>query len=195
VLRIIESMVVDYDLLDIVPGRTGNQNPAVAPSNIYRAADDHWVTVPASTQPMFERLCRALDAEHLVDDERYADNRGRIEHRDELDPLIAKLVADRPMAELVAAFDAEGVAYGTVNTVEDIVHDEHVIARGNLVRVGDRGAGRDVLMQGPVPSFSRTPGAVRSVGPEAGDHTEEVLGGILGLGAEQIARLRAEGIV
>ena len=194
-LRILESLVVDYDLLGIVPGRTGNQNPAVAPSSIYKTADGHWVTVPASTQQMFERLCRALGEPELVDDHCYVDNRTRIEHRQELDQRIEELVGRLRYDELSGAFEAEGVAHGPILTAEEIVHDEHIAARENLVRAPDPRNHRGVLMQAPVPTFSRTPGAVRAAGPEAGDHTDEVLSELCGLGADEIARLRSEGVV
>lgn len=193
-LRIIESLVVDYDLLGIVPGRTGNQNPAVAPSSIYRTSDDRWITIPASTQQMWERLCRALDASDLVDDERYADNRSRVANREVLDQQIEGLVAARTFAELEDVFGANGVAYGPVNSVADIVDDPHIAARQNLARVVGED-GRGVLMQSPVPAFSLTPGAVRSIGPEAGDHTDEVLREECGLDADELARLRSEGVI
>lgn len=193
-LRIIESLIVDYDLLGIVPRRTGNQNPAVAPSSIYRTSDDRWITIPASTQQMWERLCRALDVPDLMDDQRYCDNRSRISHRDALDRRIDELVAERSFAELEHVFGAHDVAYGSVNSVVDIVNDPHIIERRNLVRASDKGE-TGVLMQAPVPRFSSTPGSIRSVGPEAGDHTDEVLSSVCGLDAEALTRLRSDGVI
>src|SRR5690606_16423845 len=119
----------------------------------------------------------------------------RVEHREEIDKAISSLIEERPLAEIERAFLHEGVAFCPVYTVADLVADAHIAARGNLVADDDDGCGRPVLMQAPVPSFSRTPGSVRSVGPEAGDHTEEVLTGLLGLAAADVAELRAEGVV
>jgi len=143
---------------------------------------------------MWERLCRALSADDLLDDDRFSDNRARVGHREMLDARVAQLVGERSFSDLERSFNTHGVAYGSVNSVVDIVNDPHILEREDLVRVSGTD-GSYVLMQAPVPKFSLTPGEIRSAGPEAGDHTDEVLAEICGLDTAALSRLRTQGVI
>lgn len=194
-MRILESLIIGYSATGLVAQRVGNLNPHVAPSDIYRTADERWIAIPSSTPNMYERLCRAVGRPDLIDDERFVSNALRVDNQALLDrelrPAIEKFKSD----ELLALLENAGVAAGPINSVADLVQDEHSWARGSLIRVPDANLGEDLTMQGVFPKLSRTPGAVRSAGREPGQDTQQVLADILGLTEGDILRLVADGAV
>ncbi|MFB6157272.1 MAG: CaiB/BaiF CoA transferase family protein [Haloferacaceae archaeon] len=191
--RMLEFNAIEYDQTGEVRERTGNTHAYVAPSSTYRSADGEWLTMTASTQSIWRRLCRAMDREDLIDDPRFVDNEARVEHSDEVNGIVRDWVAEHTREEVEAAFDEHDVAYSFVYDIEDVFEDEHYRERGSLVRVPDDELG-EAVVQNVAPKLSDTPGAVESLGPRQGEHTEEVLRE-LGYDEERIADLDADGVI
>jgi crotonobetainyl-CoA:carnitine CoA-transferase CaiB-like acyl-CoA transferase len=108
--------------------------------------------------------------------------------------LIEARLAARSRDEWIAAFAAAGLPTGPINTVDQVFQDPQVLHRGMVQEVEHPTAGRVKLVGIPV-KFSATPGEIRQPPPLLGQHTEEVLGGLLGLSAQEIETLRAQGVV
>ncbi len=174
--------------------RLGNRSENSAPRNIYPASDGKWVAISASTQPMYERLARALGREDLITDERFMNNEARVVNQDELDNIVADAIGKRSSDENMERFNAGGVTASPVYDIEDILADPHFQAR-NLVRhVPDADFG-SVPMQGAFPRMSETPLDIAWTGPALGEHTEKILTEWLGLAPSEIERLRNEDVV
>jgi crotonobetainyl-CoA:carnitine CoA-transferase CaiB-like acyl-CoA transferase len=103
------------------------------------------------------------------DDPRFATFDGRVEHREELDAIVAEWVGARPSEEVLAAFEAAHAAIAPVYSMADLLADPHVAARDAIVEVDG------VRMPGVVARLSRTPGEVRHAGRGLGADTDEVL--------------------
>src|SRR5213078_4905498 len=112
----------------------------------------------------------------------------------EINDLVAGWCAERTAGEIEEALVAHQVPVSRVYAVDEIVADPHVQARGSIVEVEDPELG-PVKQQAPVPRLDRTPLKVASGAPRLGEHTDEVLTGLLGMSADDVAELRAEGIV
>jgi crotonobetainyl-CoA:carnitine CoA-transferase CaiB-like acyl-CoA transferase len=194
VFRMLDFLPIEYDQLGTVRGRVGNLSDYSAPSNIYRSRDDVWITLPASSQSIFERLCRALGRADLAADPRFATNAERLHHRATLDAILAEEIALRPIAELQALLDQHEVGWSRINSIADIFADPHFAAREAIVSVPDPELGA-VKMQNVVPLFSATPGGVASTGPMIGEHNEEIFGQWLGLSPEELQRLKDDGVI
>jgi formyl-CoA transferase len=192
--NMLEFTAIEYDQLGNVRKRTGNQHPYVAPSSTYQSADGEYVSMTASTQSIWRRLCRAIDREELVEDPRFEDNASRVEHADEINGIVADWVEDHTREEVEETFDEHGVAYSFVYDVADAFEDEHYRARDALVDVEDDELG-ETTVQGVVPKLEKTPGAVDSLGPKKGQHNEEVYRDLLEYPEEMIEELREDGIV
>jgi formyl-CoA transferase len=190
---LVGQQVILYDRLGVVPTRTGNAFPFVAPRNIYRTGDGRYVALAASTPAIFTRVARAIGRPELVEDPRFADNAARLEHREELDEFIGAWMAERTQEEIVATFERHEAAIAPVYDVAQIFEDPHYRAREAIVTVDDPELGPtrtcDVF-----PRFSRTPGSVRHLGPRPGADTVAVLEG-LGYTEDQIRELREAGVV
>ncbi len=195
-LAMLESTVPEYDRLGRVRQPGGTRLDGVAPSNIFRSRDGHWVLVAANQDSLFRRLAGALGRPELAVDERFATHEARGAHQDELDDLIQEWVGARDAAEVVDLLERAEVVVGRVNTAADLVEDVQLRARGALVAHHDERLGEDVLGPGIAPRLSLTPGAVRWAGPpRAGTHNEEVFLDLLEMTADQVTSLEAAGVV
>ena len=192
--RVLDFLPIEYDQLGIVRSRSGNRSQYAAPGNVYRTRDGHWASIAASTQSIYERLCRALGRGDLVDDPRFASNPARVAHRDALDEIIAAEVAKHTIDALRALLDDHEVGFSPVYTIEDVFADPQVAAREAIVTVDDDELG-PVRMQGVVPRFSRTPGRVVRAGPALGENNDDVYRDVLGLSPADIEGLRARRVI
>jgi crotonobetainyl-CoA:carnitine CoA-transferase CaiB-like acyl-CoA transferase len=146
--------------------RLGSGIPYTVPRGTYRCADGRWVAISTSAESIASRV---MDLLGVGDDPRFATFDGRVEHRDELDAIVAAWVGARPADEVLAAFEAREAAIAPVYTMADLLADPHVAARDAIVDVDG------VRMPGLVARLSRTPGAVRHAGRPLGVDTDAVL--------------------
>jgi crotonobetainyl-CoA:carnitine CoA-transferase CaiB-like acyl-CoA transferase len=192
--RLVDSQVVGYDQLGVVKERMGNRLPEDAPRNAYRTADGRWIAVSASSNRTWARLASAIERPELAGDPRFSSSSDRIRNSDQLDALLADWFAARNCDEVMGLMLASDVAAGPVMNIEDIFRDPQYLARGNIVAVEDPDFGT-IRMQGVVPKFARTPGAVRYPGLAPGAHNAEVFGTMLGLGDDDLARYSEAGVI
>jgi crotonobetainyl-CoA:carnitine CoA-transferase CaiB-like acyl-CoA transferase len=190
-LTLLGPQVVNYDQLGIIQERAGSRLPFTAPRNIYRTRDHKFISVGGSAQSIFERLCVALEIPELPKDPRFAGNRARLANVDALDEALQAAIERFDRDELMRRFIELEAAISPVNNVQDIVNDEHVAARENIVAIDDDELGAPLRMQNVVGKLSRTPGAIRHTGPRLGEHNREVLVDLLGFPEDQVA---AQGI-
>jgi formyl-CoA transferase len=194
VLALMESTVADWELAGVVRERSGGVLPGVAPANAYPTADGHDVVIAANADAVFARLAVAVDRPEWATDPRYATHAARGVNQVELDERIAHWSAGLPSSDVLARLRDHAVPVGLINAAPDIAVDDHIAAREMIVRLA-AGFERAVPMAGVVPKLSRTPGAIRTTGPELGEHTDVVLRELAGLDVEEIAALRAAGVV
>lgn len=194
VFRLLEFDPIQYDHLGAIHRRVGNRMTHVAPSSTFKTRDGHYVTLAASTQSIWLRLCRAMGQDALTSNPKFVDNPARLKHSEEINALVAQWIAERGRSEVEEAFDRNEVAYSLVYDIEDIFNNEHFRAREMLVRVLDEELG-DAIVQNVVPKFSKTPGSVDHLGPRLGEHNEEIYCRELGYSKEKLKKLRAAGVI
>ncbi len=171
VAALMESSMVDFDVADVLRGRSGGTLPGVAPANAYPTSDGSEVLIAGNADTVFARLCDAMGRPDLAVDERYATHVARGEHERELDAIVGEWTSTMPSDDLLALLRAHTVPAGRVYTAADMLRDEHYAAREMVQRHVSR-TGIDTPMLGVVPKFSRTPGSITDVGPDLGEHTE-----------------------
>jgi formyl-CoA transferase len=194
VLAIMESLVSEYDKGGYIRERTGPILPNVAPSNVYPTGDGMEILIAGNQDTVFRRLAEAMGRPELAEDERYATHAARGAVQAELDDLIADWTRTLTADEVEALMKEHGVPHGKIYRAPDMLEDEHFKAREAIVRVVHRQFG-DLAMQNTFPKLSDTPGQVRWVGPELGEHTDQVLADVLGRSEADIAKLRELGTV
>ncbi len=193
-MRLLEVLPIEYDQLGLVHEPVGSGNAYVAPSGMFRSGDGAWISFTAATQNVFQRLCRQIGREDLLDDSRYASNPQRMRHQAELNAIVAAWIAARPASDVVRELSEAGVAVAPVYSNRDIAQDAHFAFRQSITRVKDADFG-SVAVPCVVPRLSATPGEARSAGPAPGAHNAEVYGGWLGLSDTERAALAREGVI
>jgi crotonobetainyl-CoA:carnitine CoA-transferase CaiB-like acyl-CoA transferase len=192
--RLIETSTLAYSHLGKIPGRVGNMLPASAPRNAFRTADDRWVAISSASPNIALRVYRAIDRPELVDDPAYTDPQQRQARAAEVDELVADWIRTRSLSEVMEVFERTEVAAAPIYDAQQLLADEHLRARGSFVAVDDPDLGT-MTVQAPVAKMSETPGIVEHLGRELGADNDEVYGGLLGLGTDRLAALRAAGTI
>jgi crotonobetainyl-CoA:carnitine CoA-transferase CaiB-like acyl-CoA transferase len=182
-----------YLVAGAVQGRWGSAHESLVPYQAFKARDGYLI-IGAGNERLWKAFCEVIGAPEWADDQRFDTNFKRVGRRQELVRLIEARLAARSRDEWIAAFAAAGLPTGPINTVDQVFQDPQVLHRGMVQEVEHPTAGRVKLVGIPV-KFSATPGEIRQPPPLLGQHTEEVLGGLLGLSAQEIETLRAQGVV
>ena len=178
-----------------LPARVGNRHLATAPYDGFRARDG-WLVIAVATNRIFRRLMEAIGRPELGGDPRFRGATGRNQHNAEINGIVAEWVASRTVAEVVDALGPEGanVPCSPVYGVDQLLEHPQLLAREMLVRMPHPKLGA-VTVPGVAVKLSGTPGAVRRLAPELGEHNSEVYEGLLGLGADEVERLRAAEVI
>jgi glutaryl-CoA transferase len=175
------------------PRRIGNLHPNIVPYQPFHASDGE-VILACGNDNLYRKFCAAAGCPELASDPRFASNGKRVENRDELKRLLDAIFARRTTREWVELLDAAGVPNGPINDIAQVFAEPQVKARGVKIEVDHPTAGKLPMVASPM-RFSATPLEHNVPPPLLGQHTEEVLRGILGKSAEDVARLKASGAV
>lgn len=185
-------------LLDHAAPRLGNQAATGAPAGVFPCKgggpnDFCYIFVQRDIEAHWQRFCAAIGRRDLLDDPRFADGHRRMAHRAELEREVTAWTLERTKQEVMDTVGGAGVPAGAVNDIRELLESEDMRRRGIVSTVRHRDRGEVAIPGWPV-RMSDNP--VRTEGaPLLGEHSEEVYGELLGLGAEEVARLREEGAV
>jgi crotonobetainyl-CoA:carnitine CoA-transferase CaiB-like acyl-CoA transferase len=193
VFNVMESLVPEFDLFGHVRQRSGGSLPGISPSNTYPTLDGSHVIIAGNGDSIFRRLMQAIGRDDLADDPRLKSNDGRVAHDGLLDRAISDWTSRRNAAEVFSVLEAAEVPCSRIFTAADIVADPHYLAREMILNT-ELPDGTPVKMPGITPRLSKTPGAVRWLGPSLGEHTMEVLTR-LGIDRHEIERLKSIGAI
>jgi formyl-CoA transferase len=155
------------------PPSSGNQHPTIVPYGVYRASDAYF-NLAVGTEDLWRRFCAVLELDSLRADPRFATNRDRLAHREELNALLEPLFAARTIDEIQTLMDRASVPCGAVRDLHGVFTDPQVAALG-LIESLDHPTAGAIRVVGPPYRFSETPPSVRLPPPLLGQHTDEVL--------------------
>lgn len=175
------------------PQRFGNAHANIVPYETFPTADRE-IAVAVGADGQFKKLCTVADRLDLWEDERFQTNAGRVTHRVELVAKLQEMFRKRPSSEWIDLLISAKIPVAPINDIPTILADPQVAAREMVQEVAHETAGM-IQLVGPVAKLSKTPAQIAAAPPTLGHHTNQVLAEILGYSAEQIASLRAKGVV
>jgi crotonobetainyl-CoA:carnitine CoA-transferase CaiB-like acyl-CoA transferase len=173
-----------------VPGRLGNAHPNIVPYQTFETADGH-IIIAVGNDRQFAEFCRIIGVSF---DAKFATNRGRVEGRAELIPLLAPPMKTNSTAQWVAAFEAAAVPCGPINTIDQVFENPQVKARGLQLSLFREDGVAVPSVANPI-VFSQTPNTYAGPSPELGQNTTDVLDRVLGIGAAEADVLKAKGVI
>jgi crotonobetainyl-CoA:carnitine CoA-transferase CaiB-like acyl-CoA transferase len=187
------SLLIEQALTNVNRVATVNRGFNSAPADCYRTKDG-WIVATVIGQPMFRRWCRMIDAEDFLADPRFADDQSRADHGEAISARMSAWCAERSCEEALAALEKASIVAGQVYSPEQALDDAHIRAAHLLEERNYPGLGKTVPLAPTPIELSETPGTYRRPAPLLGEHTDQILG-TLGYTADEIAALRAEGVV
>lgn len=174
----------EYFATGLAPSRRGNGQASIAPAADVITTSDGHIVLSAYTVEHWAKLCRLLDREDLIEDERFADNRARLQNRGELHDVLSSAVGGRSTEELVAWLSSNGIIAGAVRSYEQVLEAGDVVAQ-ELFRADATGAPRQLSAPYTIDGSKRRDSPLP---PHVGQHTRQVLGE-LGFSPDQIGAL------
>ena len=186
-------MASSYFVTGENPPRPGSAHPSIVPYQPFVTRDIP-LTLAVNNEKLWRGFCEALGLEHLRDDPRFASNPERVKNRGILVPQLEAHFRERSGRDILARLRAAGIPCGPIQSVAEVFQDPQVLHRRMVQEMDHPAAGRIRQIGIPI-KLSATPGSLRLPPPTLGQHTGEVLRGLLRLGPGRIARLRAAGAV
>ena len=175
------------------PRSLGNAHPNIVPYQTFKTADGA-IILACGNDNLFNKFCDVAGCAHLAKDPRFCINAERVKNRDEITRLLNAVFLKRTTREWVKLLDDAGVANGPINTIEEVFKEPQVLARGMKIELPHAVAGKVPLVASPM-RFSETAIKHEVPPPALGQHTDEILRGVLKKSDAEIAKLKAGGIV
>ncbi|MEQ8263066.1 CoA transferase [Pseudohaliea sp.] len=193
VFNLLEAVVPEFDGAGLVREPAGTTLTGIVPTNTYRCADGRYVIIGGNGDSIFKRLMVVAGRPDMAEDPALADNAGRVRQEAAIDAALAAWCAGLPAAAVIEQLEAARVPVGPIYSVADMVADPHFQARGLFETV--EVDGEPLKIPAILPRLETTPGRTDWPGGAVGSHNEEILGGLLGLSGEELAALRADGVI
>jgi formyl-CoA transferase len=175
------------------PRRRGNEHPTIVPYETFEAADG-WINLGVANDDLWRRFCGAAERTDLMDDPRFAKASDRVRNREELVPLVKALVKGRTRDEWLRRLDKAGVPSGAIRTVGEVCEGGLLKSRDMIAEMDHASAGAVKAIKNAV-HLSATPLNEYVAPPTLGQHTREVLTGLLGYSASDVDMLAKEGVI
>jgi crotonobetainyl-CoA:carnitine CoA-transferase CaiB-like acyl-CoA transferase len=189
-VSVLANQALNYLVSGKVPKRLGNQHPNIVPYQVFETADGHMI-VAVGNDRQFTEYCRIID---VAFDPKFATNRGRVEGRADLIPLLSAAMKKQTTSQWVQAFEADAIPCGPINTIDQVFDNEQVKARGLLRHLQSEDGRKVPTVSNPI-VFSAASSEAFSPSPLLGQHTEATLKEVLNLSDEETEALKGKGVI
>ena len=194
VFRFTEVLAPEYDQFGFVRERRGNDYFAAAPGSTFETREGRHIILTISSQPLWRRLCEAMERPDLVDHPDFATHDDRWKNIGVINDIVAQWIKSEPIDAITRKLDYGGLAYAHVLNIADQFEDPHYKARNSIATVDHPVIG-PLRMPGVVPRLSDGPAAPIRPAPALGVGNDAIFRGVLGLTEEQIATLQSSGVI
>jgi crotonobetainyl-CoA:carnitine CoA-transferase CaiB-like acyl-CoA transferase len=166
----------------------------VVPHSHYPTKDGRWIAIACTNDKIYARLTVAMGEPHLSQPEHWGTLANRERDRAKVDEHVTAWTSRHDRADLLRMCEEAQVPCGPIYSIDEIFEDPQYQSRGNILRMHDDRVG-DLPIPNLVPRLSDTPGSVKWLGPDLGEHNDELFKGVLGMSDDELRRLAAEGVI
>jgi crotonobetainyl-CoA:carnitine CoA-transferase CaiB-like acyl-CoA transferase len=192
-VALLTNVASNYLVGDKPPRRYGNAHPNLVPYDAFSARDG-WFIVGVANDKQWGLLCDLIPRPEWKTDPRYATNRNRVNNRDELVTELNRIFSERDVDDWLADLTKAGLPCGRINSIPEVFAHPQAQARDMTLQTEHASAGT-VKLPGFPYKFSNTPAEIQKPPPMLGQHTEEVLTGLLGYSSAGVEELKESGAV
>ncbi len=192
-VAMLEDALARFSVSHEVPQPLGTRHPSITPFQQFKASDGHFVA-GAGNESIWQRMCDAIGRPELKEDARFALNNDRTANHAALEKLLADHFAKRPRGWWLEKLQAANVPCAPIANVEDVTNNPHLHEHRMILRADHPGFDGLIVPGTPLrnPGSTATP---ETRAPKLGEHTDEVLGTLLGLDNSRLAQLRSRSII
>jgi succinyl-CoA:(S)-malate CoA-transferase subunit B len=194
IFRILDELTAAYHHNGFVRERMGPGTVNAVPHSHYPTKDGKWIAIACTSDKIFARLAELRGEPALAGEGKWGKVKNRERHRAEVDAWVAQWTRNYDLEELVVSCIKFDVPCAPVYSIADMFKDPQYKARENIIYFKDSRIG-EIAMPNVCPRLSDTPGSIEWLGPELGQHNEEVYGGLLGMSDEELRRFRERGVI
>jgi len=190
---LLENAIARYAVTGEVPGPLGSRHPAITPFQVFESRNGYFV-LAIGNDTIWGKFCEVIQRPDLVTDPRFATNPARTEHQPELERILNDVLRQKTTDEWLGTLEPAGIPCGPIQSVDQVVNHPQIRAREMIVAIEHPDAGPLPMPGSPV-KLSASPAKVEKPAPRLGEHTAEVLSGLLGLSNAEIWKLRQEQVI
>ncbi|MDR5815105.1 CoA transferase [Caballeronia sp. LZ033] len=194
IFRILDELAPSFQKNGFVRQRMGPGTVNVVPHSHYPTSDGRWIAIACTSDKIFARLAEAMGTPELAGEGKWGHISGRERDRADVDRTVGEWTAQFTRDEVLARCEQFQVPCGPVYGIDEIFEDPQYAARENIKTMQDARIG-ELAVPNVVPRLSATPGGIDWLGPDLGQHNDDIYRGLLGLDTEQLATLREEGAI
>ena len=192
-VAVLENAVVRYFATGEAPKPLGARHPAITPFEAFASADGH-VIIALGNDTLWAKFCEHVNRKELISDERFRTNADRTENHGELFPILSEIMSLRKTDDWIDALGEIGVPCGPINAMDKVVSHPQVQAREMITRIAHQITG-EVEVPGVPIKLSETPGDVDAPAPSLGEHTAQILTGLLKMSPDEVEQLKRDGVI
>lgn len=189
----LENAIARYLVAHEIPRPVGSRHPSITPFQAFPTKDSYLV-IAIGNERLWERFCKSIKRTDLLKDERFEVNAKRNENYDALNLILEEIFRSRTTEEWIKFLEKEGIPCGPINSVDKLIDHPQIVAREMIVEIDHGSLGKIKMPALPI-KLSTTPGKVDKPAPRLGEHTEEVLVGLLGMRRDEVGALRQKKVI
>jgi CoA:oxalate CoA-transferase len=192
-VALLENAIARYFATGEIPKPLGARHPSFTPFEVFETETEP-VVLAIGNESLWTKFCNFVKRPELITDPRFKTNALRTENYHQLKPILQRVMRSKSMEAWIESMEKVGVPCGPVNTIDKVVEHPQVKARDMIIEVPYKNLGKVKMPSSPI-KLSQTPNKVEKPAPELGEHTDEVLMGLLGLDKREIVDLRTKGVI
>ena len=198
-VAMLANLGANYLVSDKAPGRMGNAHQNIVPYQVFEVAPradggKDFIILAVGNDGQYAKFCEVAGRPDLASEPRFVKNADRVRHRAELVPMLETVMKTRPKADWLTALEAAKVPCGAINSLDEVFADPQVQARGMVTHWQHPLRADLPLVSSPI-KLEKTPVRTDRPPPMLGQHTDEVLGELLGVDAARLATLRDRQVI
>ena len=192
-VAILEDALARYSASGRIPGPLGTRHPSITPFQQFQAADGYFV-VGAGNESLWQSLCDAIGLGELKEDARFKTNAMRTANHSVLEEILSEHFGRQPRDYWLHRISEAGVPVAPVNNLEEVSRNSHLAAR-NMILNADHPSFSGLMVPGSPLKSTGSDATPNTRAPQLGEHTDQVLGRLLGYDPDRLSKLHARGII